>query len=507
MVPVFVFCASRAAGAQTGGFVVTLGRDTVQVEQFRRTADLIEGTVVFRSPVIRQVRYRLQLDGGNNLVSYTQSIYGADGRKIEPSSANVTMTVSGDTVIREGMRGNEAVTHRIAAPEGVVPLLGISVSIPFAYSYLTYELARAQALARSQNGESRLILLGPYATQTSPQMPKVWHVGKDSMEMDYFGVARSGFRFDAEGRLLRSDWTATTYKYKVVRVAGVDVEAIAQGWGAAEAAGRGFGRYSPRDTSRATIDDASIWIDYSRPSKRGRQIWGGVVPFGEVWRLGADFATQLNSDATLSIGEVTVPAGRYSLWMLPSPDAPLLIINGQHGQFGTQYDARQDLARIPLVKSSVTQPVEQLTMRFGDRQLRIEWDSLAFSVPVRVNSGMTGQGSDSAQAVGAARAWLGLVDGGKYAASTDSAAPLFRQITGGPDGWQRFVTAARSRYPVSIDRTLVNWESSYVPENAPAGRYVRVTFASNNAQRTRESIVLVHTETGWRVAMYGITGG
>src|SRR6185503_5657482 len=97
-------------------------------------------------------------------------------------------------------------------------LLGASLAIPFAYSYVTYELAFERARARGTTGETRLPLVGPIASQTTPQLMRVWLVGPDSAEADYFGVARSGFRFDAQGNLLRSNWTQTTYKYLVSRV-------------------------------------------------------------------------------------------------------------------------------------------------------------------------------------------------------------------------------------------------------------------------------------------------
>jgi hypothetical protein len=369
--------------AQSGGFVVTLGRDTIQVETFTRSGSAVEGTVVYRSPSARVVKYRLQLDGEGQPGEYWQNIFSPDGHKLEPNNGNATMMFAGDTITRETTRQAELVKQQIAAPNGAVPLLGSSLMIPFAYSYLTYELAFARARAATTRGETRWYLLGNSPGQTAPQALRVWHIAEDSVEADYFGVARSGFKFDRAGHLIRSDWTATTYKYIVTRVGAFAVEPFAKRWAAEDAAGRGLVNYSPRDTARANIDGANVWVDYSRPSARGRSIWGGVVPWNEVWRLGANFATQLKTEADLLIGGTRLPTGIYSLWLLPSAEQSLLIVNKQSGQFGTQYDARQDLVRLPVQRSTLAQPAEQLTIGLTGGLLRIDWADLRHTIPLK----------------------------------------------------------------------------------------------------------------------------
>lgn len=113
---------------------------------------------------------------------------------------------------------------------------------------------------------------------------------------------------------------------------------------------------------------------------------------------------------------------------------------------------------------------------------------------------------DSAATVAAALQWLALVDAGLFEASLDSAAPLLRSMAGSAEGWRRFVEQARGRYPVSSQRALILREPAYAPEGAPPGEYVRLTFESPMPSPTRESVVLVRTASGWRVAMYGLLG-
>ena len=129
--------------------------------------------------------------------------------------------------------------------------------------------------------------------------------------------------------------------------------------------------------------------------------------------------------------------------------------------------------------------------------------SFAFAATTQAQAAST----DSSRAVTAALNWLMLVDSARWQTSLDSASDLFRQIVGSPANWQQFATTARSRYPVSGERALVVWEPSVSPEGAPDGRYARATFQVKGVPTTRESIVLLMTPTGWRVAMYRITGG
>ena len=148
-------------------------------------------------------------------------------------------------------------------------------------------------------------------------------------------------------------------------------------------------RPSPPGTAEVTFSDGKkVTINYSRPYAKGRKIFGGLVPYNEVWRTGANEATSLKTDADLVIGDTTVPAGSYTLYTVPSASSWKLIINKQTGQWGTNYDQGQDLARVDMNVSSLPQPVEQFTISFdkkgGDAaQLNLQWEKTQASVEVR----------------------------------------------------------------------------------------------------------------------------
>jgi hypothetical protein len=153
-------------------------------------------------------------------------------------------------------------------------------------------------------------------------------------------------------------------------------------------------RVSPHETINATVGDAKITIVYGRPytkdpkSGEKRKIWGGLVPYGKVWRMGADEATLFTTDKEVSIGGTSVPAGTYSLFLLPEEGAAKLIVNKQTGQWGTKYDESQDLARIVMIQQKLDKPVEQFMINvektMADGVLKLMWDDTQYSISIAV---------------------------------------------------------------------------------------------------------------------------
>ncbi|HEY0785486.1 MAG TPA: DUF2911 domain-containing protein [Acidobacteriaceae bacterium] len=145
---------------------------------------------------------------------------------------------------------------------------------------------------------------------------------------------------------------------------------------------------SPPAQAQVTMAGKAVVIDYNTPMMRGRKIMGGLVPYDKVWRTGANPATSLKTQTDLRIGSAQVPAGSYTLYTLPSAGTWMLIINKQTGQWGTQYDQAQDLARVPMNKASLPQPQEKMSITFenthGDStELHVRWETTDVSVPVR----------------------------------------------------------------------------------------------------------------------------
>jgi Protein of unknown function (DUF2911) len=145
---------------------------------------------------------------------------------------------------------------------------------------------------------------------------------------------------------------------------------------------------SPPAQASVMLDGKTVTIDYNAPSMRGRKIMGALVPFGQVWRTGANPATTLKTAVNLKIGDLTVPAGTYTIYSLPSETTWKLIINKQTGQWGTVYNQDQDLGRTDMKKGPTpSAPVEQFAIKFENTkgkttQLHLIWESTDVFVPV-----------------------------------------------------------------------------------------------------------------------------
>lgn len=148
-------------------------------------------------------------------------------------------------------------------------------------------------------------------------------------------------------------------------------------------------RPSPPGTAEFTFADGKkVTIDYSRPFVKGRKIDGGLVPYDQVWRTGANEATSLKTDTDLVIGSTPVPAGSYTIYSLRTPSSWKLIINKQTGQWGTVYNQDQDFTRVDMKVSSPPSAVEEFTIGFdkagGDAAtLNLDWENLRGSVDVK----------------------------------------------------------------------------------------------------------------------------
>ena len=144
----------------------------------------------------------------------------------------------------------------------------------------------------------------------------------------------------------------------------------------------------PAEASVKFDDGKTVTIQYSRPSMRSRKIFGGLVPYDQVWRTGANSATSLKTDADLIIGGASVPAGSYTLYTLPGMKGWKLIINKQTGQWGTEYSEGQDLARVDMKVSQKPSGTETFTISLDQTSansavLKLDWENTIASVEVQ----------------------------------------------------------------------------------------------------------------------------
>ena len=373
--------ATVPANAQTehGAFVMTLGKDTVAIDQYARTARFLDGVLLLRSPVTRVVTYKARLREDGTIERLESRWWTPTPDAGPPQPPDVVATFFGDSVKIDYMRGSDVRQVTLAADHGTVPLIN-SV-----YSAVLYEQALRQGFAAGGR-DFPVEWLG--LDRRSPiSTTEVAGRGQDSVSIGFFAGTLVA-RVDDMGHIMGIHGQESTAKFTANRAADIDMQLVAADFGARDAAGQGLGTMSPRDTVRGMVPGAMLEVDYSRPSKRDRIIWGGVVPWNTVWRTGANRATHFTTDADLVIEGVTVPEGNYTLFTWPTPEKTQLIISKQTGQWGTVYREENDLARIDMRVEQLDQPVEKFTIAIGDHDgttmIALEWDDRRYWVPVAV---------------------------------------------------------------------------------------------------------------------------
>ena len=369
--------SALAQGTERGAFVTRLGNDTLAVERYSRTGNKFESDIAARVPRTRRMHYSgtLNQDGTFSELRITATPVSQGAGQLPPLDA--TLVFGQDSARSKLKVGDSTQTAAVAAPAGTMPVT--------TFSFALYELIAKRA-QRGGSDSLSLHVVGLGANQTVETYAV--RRGADAMDIGYFGSPMH-LRLDRNGNVLRVDGRETTNKVIVERVATVDVDRVARDFAARDAAGKAVGQLSARDTVTASVGNAHLTVDYGRPHRRGRDIFGTVVPWNQVWRTGANAATGFTTDADLTINGTKIPKGSYTLWTLPTPEGATLIVNSQTGQWGTQYDESKDFARIKLAREHVAQPVEVFTIAVEPASqggvLSLAWDRTRYTAPIVSN--------------------------------------------------------------------------------------------------------------------------
>ncbi len=148
-------------------------------------------------------------------------------------------------------------------------------------------------------------------------------------------------------------------------------------------------RPSPAATASCDLGGGkALTVNYSSPRAKGRKIFGALVPYGEVWRAGANEATTFVTDADLNVGGKTIPAGSFTLFTIPDKDKWTLIISKKTGEWGTPYPgADSDFARIDMTVSTLPSSVENFTIAFDKNPsgciMRLDWETTRASIAIK----------------------------------------------------------------------------------------------------------------------------
>jgi hypothetical protein len=381
----FLFAATPLA-AQAPAYIVTrLGTDTVAVERYTRSSDKLEGDLVLRNPRVRTIHYIADLGSQGEIKSITASVRRPNTDPTAAPATRIAMrfsdTVAVMNVQRDGKADTTAIGRKVYHGR-VAPTLGVE---PTSYGIFEQLLSSAR-LGRDSVG---FTLMSPGSGPATAIILRRRGADSVAFTSTFFPGWIEVAQVDSRGRINGVNSTATTVKTIAQRVPSLDFDGLVKSWAAIEVAKGGqMGQMSPPDTTKATIAGANVVVAYSRPLKRGRVIFGNIVPWNQVWRTGANAATMFTTDRDLVFGTTVVPAGKYTLWTLPTPTGAKLIFNSETGQWGTDYHSDKDFARVDLTSRQVSPPVDQFVIgvvpQGNGGLMRFSWDDREYAVPFTV---------------------------------------------------------------------------------------------------------------------------
>jgi hypothetical protein len=382
---------STGQPAERYGFVARLGNDTVSIESVTRTGNTVTSDEVDRFPVVRQRHTEIQLGPNGGIQRLVMDITTPS----EPSGQrerHVEAEVRSDTVHLSKRDSTGVKSYTFPTGGGIT-----MAHLPQMYSLyeLYFDAALRHLAEKSKSVGDTAQLRQFYIDREFDRFPlhggmvTLKAAGKAEIQHDWLAGTGEA-TLDSSRHLLRYSGAGTTYKVEVERLTTPpDVKPVFTQFAALEAKAGGVKQLSVRDTARAAIGAASFSIDYGRPLARGRQLVGGIIPYDEVWRTGANAATQFTTSAPITIGGLKVDAGTYTLWTVPRKDGAELIVNKQTKQWGTSYDRSFNLGRTKLATETSATPVEQFTISIAKTDdhhgtLAFEWGPFRWTAAIVV---------------------------------------------------------------------------------------------------------------------------
>ena len=359
---------------EEGAFITYLGADTLAAEHYVLTGQTVEATVMLRSPRTTLRQYSMKLDDQGFMKEMSSAIYEGPQEGTSPIRTEHIIAAENGfdiTVVEDG----EETTHSVEASPEALPFLDMI--------HWPYDLVLKRASGSVDEMVEQPLLAGRRSRPFEIQK-----IATDSVTIKHPSRGTMGVTTHSDGRIQLLDASQTTRKVRVVSVSDVNVNQLTRHFSQRDTE-TPFGPLSGRGEAITQFEGGTVRIDYGTPSKRGRDIFGVLVPWEELWRTGANRATHIETEVDLMIGDLAVPAGTYTLYTIPAPDGGTLIVNTETGQGGTTYNEDMDLGRVPMTRISLDDSVEIFTISIEgpptSRTLHLKWDQTAFTVPVREN--------------------------------------------------------------------------------------------------------------------------
>jgi|GEM_PF-2028610 len=355
----------------TASFVGTLGRDTVLVETYTVLDNHLYGKAFIRVPedYIGVFSIHFYPDG---------SIREFNVMAMNPVNSSLPFEAkSGSFPYRLNMNcKNDTCTfyNALKARNKEIPVSHKARSMNFVGGWVPIiSLMEWNCVRLARSGQQRLPLkminsqLGVFDIGVQYSNPETILFGGPFLEYTKINV-------NADGQITSTDGTGTPWNYWVAKHEPIDIDLVAKRM----VRNPPIGNPSPPETIRANIHSSTIEVQYGRPFKRGRTIFGGIVPMDSVWRTGAGQATTIILSADITIQNTIIPKGPYSLYTIPGQNEWTLIFNTDLTTWPTNPDRSKDLAQLNIPVEKSARVIEQFTIDVQETKkggrIRFSWD-------------------------------------------------------------------------------------------------------------------------------------
>lgn len=145
-----------------------------------------------------------------------------------------------------------------------------------------------------------------------------------------------------------------------------------------------FAQKSPRKQATGNIGSVAVEVDYGAPSVRDRVIWGELVPYGKVWRAGANENTTISFNKDVTVGSQKVPAGKYGLFIIPNEGEKWIVaLSKKNDAWGSNgYSKENDLIRLKVSPKKGDKSVEQMAFHVDKKGVKFKWEKVSFLIPI-----------------------------------------------------------------------------------------------------------------------------
>ncbi len=366
------FLAAQNQPSTKGSLVYTLGKDTSAIGNFELNGNKFSLTVVSMSPYVNVSKLNGEFFPDGELMNAEGYNYDAAKGK-DSVSYSYKLRYANDTTFIETKSRNRGGTRKYPVKIMVANSLGGDA--------LVFMPALLASFAPAHTGDS---VISSHIVFNSARKFIIKRTGNHKLLMGSAVMGMFTIFLDDKGKIRSVDGIGTSFNIKGTAGPYLDLDSVIAASVKRQGLHPQLGVINKPDSVKAVINTAEIKIIYSRPSVRGRVIFGEVVPWNRIWRTGADAATKITLSQPLYFAGKELPAGEYSIFTLPTQHGWTLIFNKQANIWGTEHNADYDLLKVPMTTIASPDTTEVMTIEVNARGnggvITVAWDKLKASV-------------------------------------------------------------------------------------------------------------------------------